>query len=204
MKTGKKALLLALCAVLLVAATVMGTMAYLADTKTVTNTFSIGSVAITLDEADVDLNGTPKENADRVTQNQYKLMPGHKYTKDPIVHVTAGSEDSWIFVKVNNGISAYEAATSEAEGGYKQIADQIIANGWTALEGNDGVYYKTYAGSEAANLPVFTEFKIADNANSVDSWKNINASTTKVIITAYAVQKDGLTVTEAWNVVKDM
>lgn len=42
MKTKSKALLLTLCAVLLVAASVLGTMAYLTSTDTVTNTFTIG------------------------------------------------------------------------------------------------------------------------------------------------------------------
>ena len=51
MKTKSKALLLTLCAVLLVAASVMGTMAYLTSTDKVENTFTVGNVKITLDEA---------------------------------------------------------------------------------------------------------------------------------------------------------
>ena len=41
MKTRSKALLLTLCAVLLVAASVLGTMAYLTSTDEVTNTFTV-------------------------------------------------------------------------------------------------------------------------------------------------------------------
>lgn len=44
MKTRSKALLLTLCAVLLVAASVLGTMAYLTSTDEVTNTFTVGQV----------------------------------------------------------------------------------------------------------------------------------------------------------------
>lgn len=202
MKTGKKALLLALCAVLLVVATVMGTMAYLTASDKVENTFSIGSVALTLDETKVDTDGTAVVPAARVKANTYKLMPGHSYTKDPTVHVTADSEDSWIFVKVENGIAAYEAATSTEEDGYKTIADQITANGWTALEGAAGVYYKEYEkNTEAVNLAVFGNFKIADNANTVADWSDINTEDTKVTVTAYAVQKDGFTTAAAaWKV----
>ena len=58
MKKTKKVLILGLCAVLLVAASVLGTMAYLTDTKSVTNTFTVGNVAITLDEAKVKTDGT--------------------------------------------------------------------------------------------------------------------------------------------------
>lgn len=100
MKTRSKALLLTLCAVLLVAASVLGTMAYLTSTDSVENTFTVGSVAITLDEAEVDENGTPVEGAARVKSNEYKLMPGHTYTKDPTVTVKEGSEKSYVRMKV--------------------------------------------------------------------------------------------------------
>ena len=201
MKSGKKALLLALCAVLLVAATVMGTMAYLTSQDQVINTFTIGNIAITLDEAEVDANGTKVEGAERVKANTYKLMPGHEYIKDPTVHVTAGSEDSWIFVEVENGISVFEADTSTAEGGYKTIADQITANDWTALESVPGVYYKDYTKvATNTDLVVFGNFKIDNNANELEGWSGISAVSTKVTVTAYAVQKDGFnTAEEAWN-----
>ena len=198
MKTRSKALLLTLCAVLLVAASVLGTMAYLTSTDEVTNTFTVGQVQITLDEKDTD-NSTP--DADRDKANAYHLLPGNEYEKDPTVHVKAVSEDSWIFVKVENGIAAFEAATSTEEGGYKTIADQIVAKGWTALDGVTGVYYKSYDKSTTgADLVVFENFKMADNANNVDGWGNISADTTKVTVTAYAVQKDGFdTASAAWT-----
>lgn len=95
MKTKSKALLLTLCAVLLVAASVLGTMAYLTSTDTVTNTFTVGKVEIKLDETDVTSPAGP-----RVQANSYKLMPGTTYTKDPTVTVKAGSEDSYVRMKV--------------------------------------------------------------------------------------------------------
>ena len=95
MKTKSKALLLTLCAVLLVAASVLGTMAYLTSTDTVTNTFTIGKVEIKLDETDVTNPTGP-----RVQANSYKLMPGTTYTKDPTVTVLKGSEDSYVRMKV--------------------------------------------------------------------------------------------------------
>ncbi len=95
MKTKSKALLLTLCAVLLVAASVLGTMAYLTSTDTVTNTFTVGKVEIKLDETDVTNQTGP-----RVQANSYKLMPGTTYTKDPTVTVRAGSEESYVRMKV--------------------------------------------------------------------------------------------------------
>ena len=114
MKTKSKALLLTLCAVLLVAAAVLGTMAYLTSTDTVTNTFTVGKVEIKLDEAKVTADGIPVESADRVTANSYKLMPGTTYTKDPTVTVLKGSEDSYVRMKVtfNNAAALMEMLPS--------------------------------------------------------------------------------------------
>lgn len=100
MKTKSKALLLTLCAVLLVAASVLGTMAYLTSSAEVKNTFTVGKVEIKLDEAKVNADGIPVEGADRVTANSYKLMPGTTYTKDPTVTVLKGSEESYVRMKV--------------------------------------------------------------------------------------------------------
>lgn len=104
-KTKTKALLMSLCAVLLVAASVLGTMAYLTDSKDVKNTFTVGNVAIKLDEAKVDENGTQVVDKDgnpvaRVTENEYKLLPGHTYVKDPTVTVLTPSVESYVRMKV--------------------------------------------------------------------------------------------------------
>ena len=100
MKKTSKALLLTICAVLLVAASVMGTVAYLTSTDKVQNTFTVGKVAIKLDEAKVGTDGTPVEGADRVKENGYKLLPGHTYTKDPTVTVLKDSVESYVRMKV--------------------------------------------------------------------------------------------------------
>lgn len=193
-----KVLLTLACVVLLVAASVMGTLAYLTAQDTVVNCFSVGSVSLSLDEQDVD-NSTASAARDKA--NTYHLLPGHEYIKDPIVHVNTTSEDSWIFVKVENGITAYEAATSNEANGYKTIADQIAAQGWTKLDNVDNVYYKEYTkNANGADLVVFEKFKIADDANNVDGWATINTQNTKINVIAYAVQKDGFgTASAAWN-----
>lgn len=194
MKTKSKALLMTLCAVLLVAASVLGTMAYLTSQDSVKNTFSIGKIAITLDEAQVDADGKALENVDRVKTNNYKLMPGHKYDKDPTVHVKKDSEDAYIFVKVENGISAFEAA------GDTTIAAQIAAEGWTALPSVNNVYYKSYTkdATQDVNLTVFKNFTIADGAEKINGWAN--ATGAEITITAYAVQQDGFAdAKEAWS-----
>ena len=206
MKKTRKILLMAACAVLLVCISVGATVAYLTSTDSVTNTFTVGSVEIKLDEAKTDINGVADNTVARVTSNEYKLMPGHEYTKDPTVHVTANSENCWVFVKVENGISAFEATT--VEGGYTNIAGQIIANGWkelTGVAGVAGVYYKEYTqANTVTNLVVFNKFKVSDTADTVAGWNNINKDTTKVTVKAYAIQKDGFTTpAAAWDEVKN-
>ena len=190
MKTARKALMLVLCAALLVSATVMGTLAYLQDTtEVVENTFSVGQVKIDLDEAEVDVYGEAVEGAARVKANNYKLIPGHTYTKDPTVHVEEGSEVSYVFVKVENGIADIEAADNT-------IAAQIAANGWTALGGVDNVFYQAGvdAREDAVDLVVFESFVIADNAELV------GYANAQVNITAYAIQADGFdTAAAAWT-----
>ena len=185
MKSKKKVFLTVLCAAALVVASVLGTMAFLTSKDQVNNTFTVGKVAITLDEAPVDTAGKVVEG-DRVDNNTYKLIPGHEYTKDPTIHVAANSENSWIFIKVVDGLTAIEADTT--------IADQIKANGWTALEGVAGVYYKSYTSADAiTNLPVFGTFKIKDNAD-VSTY-----GSAKIDVYGYAIQKDGFDdVAKAW------
>lgn len=198
MKTKNKALLLSLCAVLLVAASVLGTMAYLTSQDAVVNTFSVGSISMSLDEKDVD-NSTPGDD-DRDKANAYHLLPGHTYVKDPIIHIDPASEDAWVFVKVENGIADYEA--ENGKDGYTNIANQItVTNGWTALDGVEGVYYKEYdKDQEDKDLEVFEEFKVADDANDKQGWADINAATPKINVTGYAVQRDGFdTAAKAWD-----
>ena len=195
-KTKTKALLMSLCAVLLVAASVLGTMAYLTDSKDVKNTFTVGNVTITMDETDVD-DSTPNKERDQA--NSYKLMPGHTYTKDPIIHVDANSEDCYLFVKVDNQIAAIEA------NGNTTVAAQMATKGWKAVEGKDGIY--VYVGTTTApvavkandNVTVFEQLVIAGTVNG-DTLKTYENKT--ITVTAYAVQKDGFegkTADQIWS-----
>ena len=207
MKTKNKALLLSLCAVLLVAASVMGTIAYLSDTESVTNTFSFGSVTITLDEEDVDSDNNTADNVTldgviRDKANSYKLLPGHQYDKDPIVHVDVTSEDCYLFVIVNNEIAAIESDAA----GDKTVAAQIAENGWAKVgETADGSLY-VYGTVEdptavqgGTDKTVFTTFKIDGDVTNTTLAGYAGET---IVVTAYAVQMDGFennTASEIWN-----
>lgn len=197
MKTKSKALLLTLCAVLLVTASVLGTMAFLTSTDEVKNTFTVGQVKITLDEAQVDESGNPVEGAARVKANSYKLLPGHTYKKDPIVHVASTSEDCYLFVKVDNQIAAIEATNAE-------VASQMTQKGWATVEGAAGVYVYTQNSTPAvvvggSNVTVFDDFTISGTVNNT-TLATYNGKT--ITVTAYAIQADGFagkTASEIWT-----
>lgn len=171
---------LILCAVLLVAGSVAATLAYLtSQTAVVTNTFTVGNIAITLDEAKVNPDGTVVPDAARVTGNQYKLIPNQTYTKDPTVHVASGSEDSYLYVVVKNGISNVLVA-----GGEKSIAAQMTANDWTLVDGYTDLYkYNTTVNGETENVVVFGSFTVADVDN--DTLAAVNG---QITIQAFAIQ----------------
>ena len=192
MKKRTVALLLAL--VLVFGVAVGGTIAWLTSSASVTNTFTTGDVDITLDETDTD-NSTEGEN-DRDTENSYKLMPGGEYDKDPQVHVTAGSEDCYVYVTVSNDIADYEANTTEKP----SILTQMAANDWIVLRdsennpvklGDDIVYVYAPEGTPAiveagTNLNVFEKLYIAGDAALE------NLSTKDIVVNAYAIQSENM------------
>ena len=214
MKNKSKVLVLILSAAALVAASVFGAMAYLTDSDQVTNTFTVGNVTLGdgetneagLDEAKVNEYGEPIDGAERVQANEYKLIPGHSYTKDPTVHIKNDSESCWVFVKVENGISDIE----ENDADYTTVENQITNKyGWTVLAGETNVYYKkwekptTYDENDpTSDLIVFSNFAIdGDDVDAEDLAANANDTIT---VYAYAVQYDGFedNPAGAWDAVK--
>lgn len=201
----RKFLTLFCCAALLVCMTIAGTVAYLTSTDEVKNTFTVGKVAIKLDEAKVGTDGKALtgNEAKRVDQNSYKLMPGHVYDKDPTVHVDSTSEDCYLFVKVVNEISAIEDSANT-------VALQMAAKGWKAVDGQTDlyVYVGTATGATAplavvagSNVTVFEKIKVAD---TVDNTTLAGYANKTITVTAYAVQKDGFdgqTAAQIWATV---
>jgi predicted ribosomally synthesized peptide with SipW-like signal peptide len=91
-------------AALLVVATVFGTMAYLQDTDTNTNTFTIGKVGISMTETNVDgkdASGNDNSSEARDVANEYHVVPGETYTKDPTIVVDANSEEAYVYMTID-------------------------------------------------------------------------------------------------------
>ena len=180
----KKKILMALalvgCAILLVVGSVAVTMAYLTSkTGTITNTFTVGNIAITMDESVTDLYGAVTSGK-TTTGNEYKLIPGQSYTKDPTIHVAAKSENAYLFVKVENGIADIEDSSNT-------IAAQLTENGWTSLNGVANVYYQTYTSKDTdLDVAIFSSFKIASTFTGDTTYADA-----EVKVTAYAIQQAG-------------
>ena len=185
------------CAILLVVGSIAGTIAYLTSVKTVTNTFTVGNISITLDESPVGNDGKAT-TGNRVTANEYHIVPNGEYDKDPLITLAAKSDSCYLFVKVVNGLASVE----ETEGG-TTIAAQLAANGWVALDGVTNVYVYTNAGNSvvatsnaAQEFPVFTKVIIED---AVTNEQLAALDNKTVAVTAYAVQSAGFTdAKDAW------
>lgn len=171
MKSMKKAVLLVICAFALVTAAVFGTLAYLTDQTEVVNTFTVGKVDITLDEADVDPDGTPIEGADRVTENEYHLIPGKSYVKDPTVTVKAGSEESYVrIIMTIENASAVQSIIDNAGDEVDDYADLLAyIDGDQVKAGfNPAWTYVDFEFDEAENTIEF-EFRYKE---TVDGWND--------------------------------
>ena len=209
MKTNRTALLLSLCAVLLVVASVMGTMAYLTSSDTVTNTFTVGSVNIKLDEAKANPDGTLVEGADRVKANSYKLLPGHTYNKDPMVTVLKGSESSYVKMTVTFSNAAELDAIFAPNGAdMTSIFGGYDSSNWIAKGNTEDTakntrtyefWYKEAVGAPTADVALDALFDSITVPGSItnDQLKNIKDMT--ITVNAYAIQADGFeTEAAAW------
>ena len=112
----KKGLALVLALTLLVVGVVAGTLAWLtAKSDVVTNTFTTSDIKVKLEET---------------TGEEYKMIPGYTISKDPKATVLSGSEECYLFVKL------------EKSQNFDTYLKYDIADDWTPLTGVNGVYYR--------------------------------------------------------------
>lgn len=208
----RRALLVVACAVLLVSLSVGATLAYLTyTTEEVVNTFTVGAVEIDLDEVDVDLYGNVDGTA-RVKANEYKLLPGHVYPKDPTVHVKKGSEPAYIRIMVTiNDLADLKAACGVAAN--ETFLPQNFVDGWNpdkwacAAMDVDGdvctLEFHYHSAVDARNAaadislePLFTHIKVPASATNTQI---ANLEELQIDIVAHAMQADGFaTAADAW------
>lgn len=159
---------------------VAGTLAWLTDeTGPVVNTFTDSDINISLAET---------------TGEHYKMVPGYTIDKDPKVTVEAGSEDCFLFVKV------------EKSNNFDSFMTYKIADGWNELNGVDNVYYQEITSEQmGTQISVLKDdcviVKNEVTKNEMNSLSENNYPTLKV--TAYATQlfstnNKKFSATDAW------
>lgn len=220
----KKTIALALVLVMVFGATLGGTFAYLTSQDTVVNTFTVGNVQIKLDEAKVnaygeavDANGKtasevtegPWAPAPRVKANEYKLLPGHPYNKDPMVTVLKGSESAYIKMTVTftkaaelDAIFTPGANLTSIFNGYDS-ANWIYKGNTEDTGANTRTYEFWYKEAVAAPTEDVAMDALFDSITVPGSITNTQLDTIKgmtITVNAYAIQADGFANADAaWS-----
>lgn len=207
--TKKRFVAILLCVTLVALAAIGATFAYLTDTKTVDNTFTMGNVAIKLDETNVN-----DPTGDRVTSNAYNVYPGAVVTKDPIVHNT-GKNAAYIRATVNvsnwmNLCAAYYPDFKETfpNDGYKAALNLLVGElgeGWSVVGVEAGDTFTI--GQFDAKFILKYDGKLADGDDTTAMFQTVtipagidNANTDsfkEVKVVAQAIQADGFDTWEA-------
>ena len=191
----KQIIALVVVVALLMAGSVLVTFAYLTDTQSVRNTFTVGQVKITLDETAVDANGEPIPDEDRRAENEYHLMPGHTYTKDPKVTVAAGSDESHIRMIVTIEDYADLCAAYGKQEGELSLLDLIpggqLNEGWSLVEQTNNVFECRYADTVTAESDIPALFEKIYLASTVSQNNLEKLGEMEIVVVAHAIQADG-------------
>lgn len=168
----KKSIALLIAFALVVGAAIGGTLAWLtASSDQVVNTFTTSNINITLEEDEGGQNHT------------FKMVPGYTIDKDPKVTVEAGSEESYLFVKL-----------VESEN-FRDFLTYSVAEGWTQLKDNDnnnvsGVYYRSVeTDSMGTAFSVLSNDQVKVNETvTKEGMTSDDFSNPTLAVTAYATQ----------------
>ena len=205
--TKKRFVAILLCMTLVALAAIGATFAYLTDSKTVNNTFTMGDVAIKLDETDIK-----NPTGDRVTSNEYNVYPGAVVTKDPIVHNT-GKNAAYIHATINvenwmNNCAAYypEFGIAYPSAGYEQsllLLVDALGNGWSivgietgkpfAIGNFSAKFILKYDGTLASGADTTAMFNQVKVPAGIKNGNDFGAIT----VVAQAIQADGFDTWEA-------
>ena len=167
-----KVVVVLLALVLLIGCAAGGTIAWLmTNTDPVENTFSASDIQIDLKET---------------TGDTYKLIPGKTYAKDPVLSVEAATDvDCWLFFKVE------ELDTLDV------LSYKLNLDGWQALTGVNGVYYREVKVADAVKSFYLLKGKTGFTNGYVTISEDLTlaqmteASTASLKFTGYAIQKEG-------------
>lgn len=205
--TKKRFVAILLCMTLVALAAIGATFAYLTDTKTVNNTFTMGNVAIKLDETNVN-----DPTGDRVTSNEYNVYPGAVVKKDPIVHNT-GKNAAYIRATINvenwmNNCAAYypEFGIAYPSAGYEQsllLLVDALGEGWSIVGVETGKPFEL--GNFSAKFILKYDGTLASGADTTAMFNNVKVPAGikngndfgAITVVAQAIQADGFDTWEA-------
>ena len=194
----KKKIALLMAMVMLFGMTVAGTLAWLqAKSETVTNTFTVGDINITLDESEL-VDG--ELDVDTRTQtNSYATIPGVTYPKDPTVKVLENSEACWLFVEFKEVNNTFGNPVE------KYITFAMDNNVWTKL--SDTVYYTEVSKADATAGKTYNVIKdttVTVNSDITKTDIPAEGSEPQLIFKAFAVQKEAAAdAATAWGLVPE-
>lgn len=191
---------------LVVGATIGTTVAWLTDSsETVTDTFTYGKVDIELWEGSTNTKWSKSDTVAAVTvANRYnqKIVPGAAITYNPYLEVVADSEDSYLFVEIEN-------TNTDC------FALELFGN-WTLVPNQTNVYYYNTTYTNGSRLQIILSdvvtVKNTVTMKMINEWSAQNGIQPTITITAYAIQKDYLTDTnndgkvdaqDAWKLLQD-
>ncbi len=166
MKNKKRALLVILAATLLLASTVMGTMAWLyATDNTADQTFDAGELGVSITYNDYD--PTNEEYAEDATDNE--LVPGKTFAFAPTVTVAPKSEETYIRVLVtitgaDDLVALMGTNLTDATDGNEILLPHLFVGGWDAAKWthaniNSSNYTKYYKKAENKLVYEFRYFE---------------------------------------------
>ena len=205
-----KVLITVFCAILLLTVSVLGTLAYLTSQDEVVNTFTIGKVNISLDEAAVNVDGTEIPGADRVKENNYHLIPGQTYVKDPTLTVKAKSEDSYVRMLLTlNCADEFDAIYAPDKADLTTIFNGYDATNWVYetvtrdTAKNTITYefrYKEIVAKSATDTKLDALFDSITVPSAFDSKDMKSIANLKITVIGHAIQATGFANAEsAWT-----
>ena len=161
----KKSLITIISVTLILVVAIAGTLAWLTDRDAVTNVFTVGDIEIELDETLVNKYGEPVDGNGELIQegetvvktddtNNYHLVPGETYVKDPTITVFADNEPSYVrmLVKVN--------CVKELDAIFDTYKDEISIP-------------EIFLGYDAENWAFFDDYLVTEKVDGKDVFKRV-------------------------------
>jgi hypothetical protein len=169
----------------------------------------VGSVHLKLDEAVVDENGEATGGRTE-SGNEYHLIPGKTYTKDPTVTVLKGSEESYVRMMLSlNCADELDAIFAPNGAVLTEIFKGYDATRWIFVDvtrGNDNTityefrYFETVKPEKDVDLVLDALFDTVTVPNTMTGEQLATIADLEITVEAHAIQTIGFAnVDEAWT-----